>query len=142
METCIHFTGIQNRACDAGVAYDDVKKLHEPIPYESRGHQYTSRSSLPCIASHNYCGVECTKREVLDEQAAREKAEANDRAIQEEIGYIGTARKTIVERTGNKGGGGVIACPKCGGNLGYSQAASNKHVHARCEKPGCLAWME
>lgn len=36
----------------------------------------------------------------------------------------------------------VIECPVCEGRLHLSQAASNGHIHSKCETEGCLAWME
>ena len=36
----------------------------------------------------------------------------------------------------------VIECPECKGKLHLSQSAYNGHVHAKCETPGCVAWME
>lgn len=36
----------------------------------------------------------------------------------------------------------VIECPACKGRLHLSIAASNGHVHARCETQGCASWME
>ena len=39
-------------------------------------------------------------------------------------------------------GAGVMACPICKtGELRYSRASCNGHVHARC-MAGCVAWME
>lgn len=36
----------------------------------------------------------------------------------------------------------IIKCPVCEGRLHLSQAASNGHVHGRCETNDCVAWME
>lgn len=37
---------------------------------------------------------------------------------------------------------GAMNCPLCGQHLRFSIAASNGHLAARCERPGCLAAME
>ncbi len=39
---------------------------------------------------------------------------------------------------------GSITCPICGvvGALRFRRAASNEHVHAACQTPGCVQWME
>jgi len=40
-------------------------------------------------------------------------------------------------------GRGSMACPVCKtGNLRYSRAAYNGHVHAACSTEGCVRWME
>lgn len=36
----------------------------------------------------------------------------------------------------------VIECPSCKGRLHLSQSSYNGHVHAKCETPDCVAWME
>ncbi len=36
----------------------------------------------------------------------------------------------------------VVECPACKGRLHLSIAASNGHVHGRCETTGCARWME
>lgn len=35
-----------------------------------------------------------------------------------------------------------IECPACKGRLHLTIAATNGHVHARCETPDCVSWME
>lgn len=39
-------------------------------------------------------------------------------------------------------GQGKTACPICSGELRYSRAGYNGHVHAKCSTDGCVAWME
>lgn len=40
-------------------------------------------------------------------------------------------------------GQGRLRCPVCkDGELMYSRARSNLHVHARCSTPTCVRWME
>lgn len=138
MARCVHFNGIGNPTCRAGVRYDDVRVDHAPIPYTSRGRDYTAIRSLPCNVNLNHCGAACERQEFMTrEQAEREEAE--QRA---EFEHIMTARRLVVEATANAGGAGHVTCPKCGGRLGYSQAASNGHVWAKCETLNCLGWME
>lgn len=41
------------------------------------------------------------------------------------------------------GGQGTMPCPAgCGGQLRYSVASVNGHMHARCSTEGCVSWME
>lgn len=140
MDKCVHFTGLfGHETCAAGVRYDEVTVKHEPMPYkDSTGKEYTSSQSRPCIGKYNHCGVVCAKRVAF----TREQAEQADAAFRESIRFLGEARKAITAATGNRGGVGVITCPKCGGKLHYGQASTNKHVHASCETKGCLSWME
>jgi hypothetical protein len=147
MGRCVHFTGLMGAgmevhpACAAGVRYDIVTIKHEPMPYERRGVNYTTSSSMPCLSgSHNLAGATCDKRHTM----TREEAEADERKMSEFIEQMGTARKAIlanIKATGKNGGS--IPCPSCkSGTLGYSRASSNGHVHAHCSTAGCLSWME
>lgn len=148
MGRCVHFTGLwapgmrENKTCKAGVVYEDVHPTHDPIEYKGRrfeqGRTFTATRSLPCVDSLNHCGVVCDKRVAV----TREQAEAEEAEFQERFRFWGEARKAVIAATGNKGGSGIVPCPKCGGKLHYGQASTNKHVHARCETEGCLAWME
>jgi len=52
------------------------------------------------------------------------------------------ARAAIVEKEGNtRGVRGHLVCPIDGGRLEYS-IAGNGHIHAVCNNPGCVRWME
>lgn len=48
---CVHFTGIQNKACKAGIAYEDARVTHDPIPVAGpvTGLPGVARMSLPCL---------------------------------------------------------------------------------------------
>lgn len=63
--------------------------------------------------------------------------------MSERMNNLGKARKAIIEHCQDRCRcSGVLSCPVCEkGNLHYSRA-SNGHVHARCETPGCVCWME
>ena len=52
---------------------------------------------------------------------------------------MGNAKQEF-EDTGNTQG--TMECPKCGGNLNWGIAPSNKHTRGKCETPDCLAWIE
>lgn len=71
-----------------------------------------------------------------------EEVEAEIREADEAFALISRAIKLCREHAGGKRGvSGEVACPKCGGALRYSIAASNGHLHGRCKTPGCLQWM-
>ena len=140
-EKCVHFTGISQTTCNAGVAYASVQREHPPIPYRrGSGAVYESRRSLPCVDSLNLGGAACEKRCMPTPEAVAAKVEADNRAVEAML----TARHAIVQVTdGRRGVHGSIACPACkSGSLTYSVAGSNGHIHARCSTDGCVAWME
>jgi hypothetical protein len=131
MTTCQHFRGIDRSPCAAGVNLLDVTK------YDAGAHR------LPCLPKYAGAALGCCEKfSTLTAEEAQVAAEARERDLYDFIGHMSIARRAITDATGNKGGAGAVPCPKCGGTLRYSQAASNKHVHARCETAGCLAWME
>jgi hypothetical protein len=45
----------------------------------------------------------------------------------------------IVKEEGNQG---KIICPKCGNDLHWTRASSNKHVWGKCKTENCLSWMQ
>src|SRR5574338_237569 len=131
MEKCVHFTGLIQSACAAGVRYADVEKRHEPIPYDDRGVTYRTGRSLPCWApgtSGNLAGATCDKCR----RVTREEAEAKEAETERCIVQMGEARRAIVAHVKATGkNGGTIGCPVCKhGTLGYSRASSNGHIHA------------
>jgi hypothetical protein len=134
LERCVHFTGIQNVTCKAGVLYESVEVNHEPIAGHTR--------SRPCNRKLNHCNATCEKSEFRSLDAARVEGERRAAEIEDSIKFTGLARKAILAQTGNRGGSGTVECPKCSGKLHYGQASTNKHIHASCETPKCLEWME
>lgn len=148
-DKCVHFNGVMNDRCRAGVAYVDVRAdSPEPIRYRhangiasSPETVYTMRSSLPCHVSSNLCGATCDKQQLPTPEEVAAKVGAHQRDIE----GLFTARAAIVKRIAANGkSDGVMDCPVCGKllSLHYSQASSNGHIHARCESAGCVAWME
>jgi hypothetical protein len=62
--------------------------------------------------------------------------------IGETIRHVGAAVKAARVATEKSGQhSGEIECPKCKGQLQYSIARSNGHVHGQCKTKGCLSWM-
>lgn len=55
---------------------------------------------------------------------------------------VGPLVRKIKEQHKGKSWSGVEECPACKGELHISHAASNGHVHGRCDTEGCLSWME
>lgn len=133
MDKCVHFTGLQNKACEAGVEYDAVRVKHEPID--------GFRDSIPCLARHNPGGATCASLC----PHSREQSEAREAEISASIERSMKATKAIREHSKSTGRmSDVIDCPACGTPkaLGYGIARSNGHIHARCNTPKCVAFMQ
>lgn len=140
-DRCVHFNGMRNDRCAAGVAYADVRVDGDPIEYTRAPSRsvYTHSRSIPCLPSMNLHGATCPKFEVLSEEAARAKAEENERELEL---FLEATTRCAAHRKEHGVYSGTVECPKCGGALHYATARSNGHTHARCDTPNCIAWMQ
>lgn len=129
-DKCIHFNGVMNKICEAGVCYDDFRK---ELPGEN-GYRF------PCIK--DLCGTAtCEKRQWPDEayiQGRLDEIEQSTKRMMLAMELVGRIKQ---EHKGESWQG-VEVCPVCGGKLHLSHAAYNGHVWGRCETENCLAWME
>lgn len=122
---CVHFTGIQNDKCKAGILYADVGR------------------PIPCITLNGKRNDCCpTYTEPTAEQIAKSEAEFNAamdrmRKVMPVVAGWRTWKKN--HRVAKQE---VITCPVCDGRLHLSQAAYNGHVWGKCETEGCIQWME
>lgn len=120
---CIHFTGIQNKTCKAGVSYDSFDGV------------------LPCItvADARLCEKyqDPTPEQIAESKAAHDASMERFRTVM--MGIRGWRTWTKKNRVAKQE---VIECPACKGRLHLSQAAYNGHVHGQCETKGCVSWME
>jgi hypothetical protein len=131
MARCVHFNGIQNESCEAGVNYEEM-----------RGEKI---GCLPCF-SDEPTPLVCDKRSL----PTREQAEAHETEVANACRNFSLAsswaarRAAIVLGFGKKAGGqSSLACPACGtGQIRYSVASYNGHMQARCTTAGCVSWME
>lgn len=127
---CRHFNGMMNKVCEAGIAYDAVKKSRaEP----------GAGWDIPCLKDRREAST-CDKCEYN----TAEDAERRIAAIEESFSRTVLARAAIVEHSqGKHGVSGSLMCPVCkNGNLRYSIAGCNGHIHARCSSADCVSWME
>lgn len=126
--SCVHFTGIQNKTCKAGIAY---------ASFEARGFAKPCFNRTPeqaCASCHFP-----TPEEVAAEVAAHE---ASYKRMELALTAVDTDRKAKGLRKGH-GGGSSLPCPVCGtGTLGYSVAGCNGHIHGCCSTEGCVRWMQ
>lgn len=140
---CTHYNGLSGpglkndeatRCCKAGIVYLTVK---------SQAPDRTGFGSYPCFREGE--GVPCSKRhfptaeeveaEVAEHDAHWEKLKAGMLACQEDAKKHGYKK--------GSGGRGSIPCPACGtGELFYSVAGYNGHMHGKCSTPDCLSWMQ
>jgi hypothetical protein len=130
---CKHYRAMSNHdACKAGVLFATLRGIpHEQCPCFSQ-----QPESVPVACS-------------LAVYRTPEEIEAEEKWLKERIANVGKARTAIVEHLGGPwkrgmaGASGQIPCPVCStGNLRFSRAGINGHVHAQCNTPDCVGWME
>ena len=93
----------------------------------------TTGANMPCYPRNK--AIPCESREwITQEEIAEAEAELDRR-----IAAIAGAREAIVATCLAVG---EIECPMCKGNLRFSVAKCNGHIHARCKTENCLQWME
>ena len=129
-KTCLHFTGIGNDQCKAGIRYDSLIK---------KGESFKSLL-LTCPCFGLMAVSNCAKYQAIGmESVIKEHEESKLRFNQTNL-----ARNAIVQASeGKRAVRGAISCPVCStGSLQYSIAGYNGHIHARCSTEGCVAWME
>lgn len=133
---CKFFNGIMNKTCEAGVQYDTLTRP----PRNPDGSGYL----LPCLKDDGCDDSICPKREFQTEAEIQQHIDDIDASFNR----VTAARAAICEHAGlykrGEGKSGVIDCPCCGKAkaLHYSRAGVNGHVHARCETPKCVSWLE
>ena len=130
---CNHYLAMsEHDTCEAGVAYDSLKHL----PFDKR----------PCFRRKGEAirpGCDLVEFPTPAQEAEYE-AELTKR-----ITGTFTARQAIVDHLGGpwtkgtRAAAGVIPCPVCGsGELKFSRAGYNGHIHAACSTEGCVSWMQ
>lgn len=127
---CVHFNGTGNDACEAGIRYDEFRKMPRPFCF-------------PCLRGGSFKGeeFECPKRRWPSDEEV--KAELDEHAVHvKKFMAVGPLVRRIKEEHRGKSWGGVEECPVCKGRLHLSHAAYNGHIHGSCETPDCLRWME
>ena len=131
---CIHFNGVQNDECKAGINYKEI----------CGGQEKGIFARLPCLN---------TEYQKPDEQVNCEKySEPTDQEI---IDYgnwhnehMDKMRKVMVgikpwrDAHQNESFQEVVECPVCKGRLHLSISSYNSHVHGNCASDDCVSWME
>lgn len=116
---CIHFNGIMNKCCEAGINYDSVR-IDRPFKF-------------PCLKQGGECASAVFPTE---EQVKKELEEMEARTTQTISAMI--LIQDHIQKT--KDQSGTIKCV-CGGKLSYAVAGSNGHIRANCKDCG-ISFME
>lgn len=111
---CIHFNGVMEKTCKAGINYNDVW-ADKP-------------SGLPCLKQ----GGECHRAEFPTEEQVKEKVAA----IMESGTQTLMAAALIKAHIQKKSNNGIIECVCGSDSLHYAVAETNGHIRAKCNKCG------
>lgn len=134
MAYCQHYTrGKGTMVCAKGMNLEQVQVVNSGKKQYKWG---------PCIEGHT-----------LDDPTShcphwirrtREQGEKRADAFEKIMNNFEIASPVVSEWRKKKpiGKAETIECPVCKGRLHLSQAASNGHVHGKCETKDCLSWME
>lgn len=122
---CIHFNGMINDTCAAGVNYNSVMVIAP------------GSSKLPCLHREGLHGGSCDKAHFRSEKESEQEAEREVDASGKTIIAV-LAVKHHIKRTGNQSGS--LPCPVgCGRNLQYT-CFENGHTRGHCD---CgINWIE
>lgn len=135
VDQCIHWTGLRHDrpCCEAGVNYRLLDHMsQEPGLFLRLPCTAVTRADMPKRV--------CEKRQLpTSEQVAADELET-EQLFQRAL--AGMRALEPLRRAHPMGGSGVTDCPICKGRLHWSIAASNGHMHGRCETPECLTFME
>lgn len=140
--TCIHFTGVQHKACKLGYEYD---KLEKPLPcihsYKVHWPKERRGEQEPC--KHGDCKdylAPTTEQVAEHEEAIKARMELFRKAmkaVNEWRAVQGWSNRNRVSARGE------VPCAGCGvGTIHVSMAAYNGHVWGKCTTEGCVSWME
>lgn len=128
--TCSHYNGVQNAKCEANINYLEL------VGGRSTGWVM----KLPCWRTKDSV-VSCDKRQEPTEKQISDhylKIKKATESMEKVLPLIGEVKK---EHKG-KDWAGTKPCPVCGGSLSLSHTGFNGHVWGKCDKEGCVNWME
>lgn len=111
---CIHFNGIMNDTCKAGVCYSDVR-VDKPYKF-------------PCLKQ----GGTCVHAQFLTPEEVEAEVKLKRAAGMKSIAIYAKVKAHHTE-TGEMYG--KLTCD-CGGELSYHVAPVNGHIWAKCNKCG------
>lgn len=113
---CIHFNGVMEKVCKAGITYADVRVEGDGL------------YKFPCLKQGGECS--CAKFRTPEE------VEVYVKLIEEEGVKVMVAMATIKDHVAkSKEQTGEVPC-ECGGQLHYTVTSINGHVWAKCNSCG------
>ncbi len=147
---CIHFAGTIRDNCDFG---HNLLQLSRPQTQKEIDWHNDNYPDLPLersgIAKRMPCAVRNKVRCSDYREPTQEDIDRQEQEIDMLLQQINSTREAIVkyiDSVGQKGLNfmGKIPCPVCNiGTIQFSYAGNyNGHIHARCNIPGCVQWME
>lgn len=116
---CIHFNGVMNDSCKAGIKYNDVRG-EGPMKF-------------PCLQNGGFC-------ESAKFPSPEEVKKRLDEIESAESKIIAAYTKIKAHYNKTKELSGTLTC-ECGGQLKYRVASSNEHIWAKCGDCG-ISFME
>lgn len=138
-DKCVHFNGIQNKACEAGIVYDELDKENR-VEY---------RAGLPCFKSDSAIAqrlgerpqCHCPHVKFPTEEDVQKQLASHDEHMKKMMLALEVVSPIRKQHKG-KDWSGVLECPTCKGKLHVRHAGYNGHVWAKCETENCVAWLE
>jgi len=133
MQKCIHFNGVMNQKCKAGVEY---RQLFGSEP---------GWGKHLCCLNDSQSPVWCDKASMPTQEQAEAIVADREARFQRVMTALVAAADDAERRGLKKGNGGYgrIKCPNCpDGTLSYSVASINGHMHGQCSTPHCASWMQ
>lgn len=119
-DKCIHFNGIMNECCKAGIKYSEVRSTDKPYKF-------------PCLKQGGSCASSQFR---TPEEVEKRIAEMVDNSIK----VLGAYLKVKDHSEKTKQDHGKLPC-ECGGELHYAVAQGNGHIRVKCSR--CeIAFME
>lgn len=109
---CVHFNGIMNDACKAGIAYADVR---EGKPYK-----------FPCFKDS---GLTCDKSKFLTDEEVAEELKTINESTGRSVGLM-VAAKNHYDKT--KQAQSKFKCPMGDHEAFYTRASTNGHFWIKC----------
>lgn len=152
---CIHFTGLMQDRCAAGVCYreafggSDGIFLRMPciqfreVPKNRPGTlvRFGEETVRKEMDRRGEAMVPCALFQAPTDQQVQESREASDKATRGVVLALQVASEWAVKPKPPLDRHDVVECPSCGGKLHLHQSSYNGHVHGRCETPLCLHWI-
>lgn len=148
--TCVHFNGVQNKACKRGVEYEakwplSPKPCIQWIARSAHGGTYLRPGEEPIERRPVRGAAEATpcpfREEPTDEDVQRDRIDL-EAHLKKTTTAIKIASQWRIKPKPSADRREEVACPICEGKLHLFQSAYNGHVHGKCETEGCVSWME